>query len=170
MGAGKSSLPALQPIQTVVDMPRYMGKWFVIGVKPTYFEVGAHNAVEVYTWNQRDDCIDIDFTYNPDSFKAPAKKIPQKGFVHDKRTNAEWRVSPMWPLKLPYLIIELDSTEGTAPYEYTVIGYPSRAYVWIMARQPTMDEKLYDDICGRLKTQHHYDLDGLVKVPHSQQK
>jgi apolipoprotein D and lipocalin family protein len=71
---------------------------------------------------------------------------------------------------LPYLIIELDRSEGTHPYKYTVVGYPSRAYVWIMAREPTMDEALYKSICDRLQKDHLYDLKGMVKVEHTPPK
>ena len=134
MGASSSHLPPLMPVATKVDMARYMGTWYVIGVKPTYFEVGAVSPVEEYTWNAAEQRVDIDFSFHPHSLDNPRKTIPQKGFVHDSKTNAEWRVSPFWPLKLPYLILELDQSEGSHPYKYTVIGYPSRAYVWIMAR------------------------------------
>ena len=33
-----------------------------------------------------------------------------------------------------------------------------------------MDETLYKDICERLKSQHHYDLAGLVKPLHAPAK
>eukprot|EP00968_Pinguiococcus_pyrenoidosus_P028724 scaffold8065_cov267-Pinguiococcus_pyrenoidosus.AAC.8 len=69
--------------------------------------------------------------------------------------------SPCCLLRHSYPILELDED-----YSYTVIGFPSRAYVWIMAREPKMDEQLYEDICARLREQHGYDLEGLVKVPH----
>ena len=44
---------------------RFMGHWFVIGVKPTPFETTCSNAVEIYTRveNKNHD-IDIDFQYN----------------------------------------------------------------------------------------------------------
>jgi apolipoprotein D and lipocalin family protein len=90
MGGNSSNLTPLRPVSTVVDMARYMGTWYVIGVKPTYFEIGAVNAVEVYTLNSKQE-IDIEFTFNPKSPDAPLQKIPQKGFIHDKATNAEWR-------------------------------------------------------------------------------
>ena len=139
MGATPSHLPPLKPVSTVVDLPRFMGTWYVVGVKPTFLEVGAVNPVEVYSWNEAERRVDIDFSFNPHSRDNPKRSVPQKGFIHDTKTNAEWRVSPFWPLKLPYLIIELDQSEGSHPYKYTVIGYPSRAYVWIMARLGSSD-------------------------------
>jgi apolipoprotein D and lipocalin family protein len=31
----------------------------------------------------------------------------QKGWILDTERNTEWKVQPLWPLKLPYLIIDL---------------------------------------------------------------
>jgi hypothetical protein len=40
----------LEPIKPVahVDLPRFMGNWYVIATIPTMFEKSAHNAVETY--------------------------------------------------------------------------------------------------------------------------
>ncbi|MGK3734600.1 MAG: apolipoprotein D and lipocalin family protein [Bacillariaceae sp.] len=148
-----------------------MGTWFVIAVKPTFAETTCSNAVEKYTLldekeNNSHD-IDIDFTYNPkedpyDS-KNKVKSLPQKGWIqgNDRTTSGEWKVSPLWPIKMTYPIIELDEKE----YSYAVIGFPSRAYCWILSRQPVMDDKVYTDITTRLVENHQYDLNGLRMVP-----
>lgn len=52
-----------------VDINRFMKKWYVIAGRLTFMESGAHNAVEVYTWNNEEDRIDIDFTLIKDSFE-----------------------------------------------------------------------------------------------------
>lgn len=166
-----NSLPALAARNTELNIPAFMGKWFVIACKPTPFEIGAHNAIENYTWNEKKKRVDIDFTYNDKSFEGKSKSIKQKGFVVDG-LKTEWKVSPFWPLKLPYIVLECsnNSTLTTSKdnlYEYCVIGYPSRAYLWIMAREKQMDDTLYGEILERLQTQHLYDLDGLYTVPHS---
>ena len=52
----------------------------------------------------------------------------------------------LWPIKMPFLIIDLDEA-----YSYTVIGVPNRNYVWIMSREPFMDPTLYEKIITKLK-------------------
>ena len=49
------------------------------------------------------------------------------------------------------------------------VGYPSRAYVWVMARRPEMPRLVLDDIKKRLVTDHQYPdgLPDLVEVPQS---
>jgi lipocalin len=60
----------------------------------------------------------------------------------------------------------VDTSQGTHPYSYSVVGNPSRAYVWIMSRTPTMAPELLVDICERLTSQHGYDLSALEAVMH----
>ena len=153
--------PALETVKQV-EIPRFMGSWYVIANIPTSFEKGATNAIEKYTWNEKKDRIDIDFTFHKDSPSGELRSIPQKGFIYNSTTNAEWRVQPFWPLRLAYLILELDSE-----YQYTVIGVPSRKYVWIMARTPQLNKETYDLLVERLKTIHLYSVDELQTVQQS---
>lgn len=149
------------PLQTVqrVELNRFMGDWYVIANIPTFVEQGAHNAIERYTWNDKAQRIDVLFRFRKDRFDGPCKEMTQKGFVVNHTTNAQWRVQPFWPLKLPYLIIDL-----AEDYSYTVIGVPDRAHVWIMARTPTMAPALLERLTARLAAVG-YDIDKLQRVP-----
>merc|ERR1712224_296023 len=151
------------------DTTRFMGTWFVVGVKPTFLETTCSNAVEKYSLldEKKKHDIDIDFKYNPeeDPFAAgnKIKSLPQKGWVQgkDRQQSGDWKVSPFWPVKMDYPIIELDEKD----YSYAVIGYSNRAYCWILSRTPTMKESLYKDIEKKLVNDHQYDLEGFRKVP-----
>jgi apolipoprotein D and lipocalin family protein len=57
-----------------------------------------------------------------------------------------------------YLIVELDPE-----YHYTVIGVPSRSFVWIMSRKKKMDEVLLKEIFTRLK-EKGYDLEKFERM------
>jgi apolipoprotein D and lipocalin family protein len=159
-----SNLPALQTVASC-ETAKVMGTWFVQGVKPTMFEKTCSNAVEIYSFapEKKGHDIDIDFKYNKeDPITSPLKSLPQKGWIQGDKTNTgEWKVSPFWPVKMPYLILEVDNDK----YDWIVIGYPSRAYCWIMSRRPNFPEKTYDMLVDRLKEKHQYDLAGLRKVP-----
>ena len=159
MGSFSSKFPPMVPRQEPLDHQAFMGSWWVISCIPTYFEKGAHNSLEEYTWNEEKQRIDVKFVYNPGSFEAKKSVINQKAYLHND-AKTEWRISPFWPIKLPYIILEVDESK------YCVIGYPSRDYLWIMSREKTIDETLYNDILGRLTTIHAYDLKDLYKVPH----
>lgn len=183
--SASNKLPPLQTASNCVT-ERMMGTWFVIAVKPTAFETQNSNAVERYTWVHDDDDehkkkkshnqhdIDIDFTFNAkEPITSKVKSMPQKGWLDVpapdkedapksiKTQTGNWKVSPLWPIKLPYLILDVDPKH----YHYCVIGYPSRAYCWIMSRTPQMNDDLYQRLTTDLKEKHQYDLNGLRKVP-----
>ena len=63
--------------------------------------------------------------------------------------------------KAPFLIIDLDDD-----YSYTVIGIPSRKYVWIMARDFVLDQNIYDNIISKL-ADVGYDVSQIQKIEHN---
>jgi len=156
-GCSSKKLPPLQMVKKV-DLPKFMGDWWVIANIPTLVEKNCFNALEQYELRPDGD-IDIRFSCYKDSFEGKKKNYQFLGIIKDKESSAEWRVQPFWPIKLPYLVIDL------APdYSYTVIGYPSRNYLWILAREKKLPDSIYEEILARLKAQH-YDLSKIQKVP-----
>lgn len=170
IGSSGGKLPPLE-VAASCDTAKFMGAWFVIGVKPTMFEKTCSNAVEKYTWISSSNTnkhaghdIAIDFQYNKDvTPESPLKSLPQKGWIegNDKSNSSTWKVSPFWPIKMPYLILEVDDQ----CQDYTVIGFPSREYCWIMARKPQMPEATYNKLTKLLEEKHLYNLEGLRRVP-----
>lgn len=166
--SSSSALPALTTVATC-DTTRFMGTWFVVGVKPTPLETTCSNAVEKYTLLDEGSShdIDIDFKYNvkedPLDVKNKVKSLPQKGWIQgtNRLMSGDWKVSPFWPVKMTYPIIELDEKD----YSYAVVGYPSRSYCWILSRTPVMEETVYKGIEKKLVDDHQYDLQGFRKVP-----
>ena len=150
----------LEKLETVeyVDLERFMGDWYVIANIPTFIEKGAVNAIESYKLDSRGR-VKTTFTFKKDSPDCPQKTYNPTGFIYDKKTNAEWRMQFLWPFKSPFLIIDLDEE-----YSYTVIGIPSRKYVWIMARDHKMPDGLYNNIISKLKNVG-YDTSLIKKVP-----
>lgn len=160
IGSGGVGPNADVPLRTVeaVDLDRFAGRWYVIESMPTSQEEGAHDAVEIYTM-EGEGRIDIQFTFREGSFDGPLRSIPQRGRVHDETTNAEWRVSPLWPIWLDYLILDLGPD-----YEYTVVGHPSKKYVWIMSREPALEAETLAEIRQRL-ADAGYDVSRIQPVP-----
>ena len=152
-------MPELKTVD-YVDLDRFMGKWYVIANIPTFLEKGAHNAVEVYERNP-DGTIDTTFTYRDGSFDGELKEYNPKGFIRDEKTNAEWGMRFIWPIKADYRIVYL-----TEDYSQTVIGRNKRDYVWVMARTPEIPDSDYAAIVGRLADMG-YDTSKLEKVPQS---
>ena len=163
---GGSSSRTLDTVPRV-DVPKLMGAWFVIATMPTPFEKGAHNAIETYTMGKGPHCVDVAFEYNKNAFDGKITSIPQRGSSWVSDNPAGWKVSPFWPLKMPYLVIDQSPEPLDDDNSWFVVGYPSRSYCWVMARRPEMDEKTYDGIASRLVETHGYPpgLPSMVKIP-----
>lgn len=146
------------PTVPYVDLERFIGDWYVVGGLLTSFEKGAHHAIESYRLDDKGR-IQTTFTFRKGGFDGPLKKFTPVGFVHDKKTNAEWRMQFIWPFRAPFLIIYLDEE-----YQATAIATDSKKYLWIMSRTPQMAERHYDAII-QLATELGFAVDQIVKVP-----
>lgn len=155
---GVSPQKVTVPVVASVDLPRFMGPWYVIGVIPTFIEKDIYNAIESYELAS-DGTIKTTFTFNKGAFDGPAKQMEPKGFVIPGTNNAIWGMQFVWPIKAEYVISHVD-----ANYTETIIARSARDYVWIMARTPTMDDARYAELVKKVADMG-YDVSKLVKVP-----
>ncbi len=160
----QSTLPkpaASEPLRALdrrVELERFMGDWYVIAHIPTFIEKDAFNAVERYEM-AGDGSIATTFTFNRGGFDGPLKTYHPRGFVHNRATNAEWRMQFIWPFKAAYLITYLDDR-----YETTIVGVPNRSYAWIMARTKTIPDAQFARL-ERVLADSGHDLTKLRRVP-----
>ena len=141
-----------------VDIPRFMGDWYVIAVIPTVIETQAYNAVENYKLDS-DGTIATTFTYHKGAFDGPLKAYHPRGFVNKESGNGLWGMQFIWPLKADFRIAYLDDH-----YQRTIVARNARDYVWIMARTPQISEENYQEMVGFVKNLG-YDMTKLRKVP-----
>ncbi len=161
LGAGCMSTGApTVPVVSAVDLPRFMGSWYVIASIPSYVERDAYDAVESYELKP-DGRIQTTFRYRNGSFEAPLKTMRPVGTVVPGTGNAVWGMQFIWPIKAEYVISYLDPG-----YAETIIARSKRDYAWIMARTPEIPEAAYAADVERLKAMG-YDLSKLRKVPQS---
>lgn len=144
-----------------LDLQRFMGDWWVIAGRTTIFEKGAHNSLEHYDWNEEKQRIDVTFTFNKGAVDGPKKTITQKAWVHNQESKSHWKVQPLWPLKLDYIILDVDPE-----YQWTAVGVPNQKYLWIMSRSKTLDETIYKNIIRSLDDKG-YDVKAVEIIEHS---
>lgn len=152
-----SSLLPITPVAHV-DLPRFMGTWYVIATIPTRFEKNAYNAVETYNL-QPDGNIYTAFRFHNGSYDNPVKAIHSIGFVKAGSGNAVWGVQVFWPIKAQYIVAYLKDD-----YSQTIVARDARDYTWIMARTPTIPQADYDALIARVR-QLGYSLEDVRKVP-----
>ena len=148
------------PLKTVdhVDLPRFMGAWYVIGTIPWIVEKGNVGTMDIYRM-RADGRIDITYAFHKKELSAKRQEMHALGTVVDTKSNARWGVQFIWPFQAPYLVINL-----AQDYSTTIIGYPSRDLIWIMARTPTLSESTYQSLLQNAADQG-YDTNRIFKVP-----
>jgi apolipoprotein D and lipocalin family protein len=149
--------PPLQPV-SFVNIPRFMGDWWVIAHIPYFLERDTFDTKDTYRLRE-DGRIDNIFTFRKGSHEAPEKTWKGLAWVVDTKSNAEWRVQFLWPIALPYYVLYLDPD-----YRFMAVGHPSRDYGWIMARDKTMSDADYAEVLRALEAQG-YDASRFRKVP-----
>ncbi|NIJ83021.1 lipocalin [Xanthomonas arboricola] len=94
---------AALPRADTVDVPRFMGDWYVIAHIPTRPERKAYDAVERYALRP-DGRIQTTFTFRKGSFQAPLKSMHPVGQVAKEGNGALWSMQFLWPFKAEYVI------------------------------------------------------------------
>ena len=116
-----------------VDLQRYLGKWYEIASYPAWFQKDCTGSTADYSLLP-DGKIEVINRCRKDSLDGPLKESKGKAEVVDTATNAKLKVWFFWPFKGNYWIIDLDPD-----YQWAVVGEPSRKYLWILSRTPTME-------------------------------
>lgn len=155
-----SNPPSLPPLKTVtqVDLPRFVGDWYVIASIPTFIETDAYNAIESYRLDS-DGSIDVTFTFRDGGYDGKLKRYQPRAYIADDPSGAVWRMQFIWPFTADYRITYL-STD----YTQTIISRVKRDYVWIMSRTPTLPIQEYEALLSRVAAQG-YDRNKVRKVP-----
>lgn len=155
-----ASCASKPPLQTVpqVDLPRFMGDWYVIAHIPYFLEKGKVGTLDRYALRP-DGRIQNSYLFRRDTLDAPLEEWRGVAWVKDTTTNAEWRVRFVWPFAAKYFIVDLDPD-----YQWAVIAHPSRKLAWILARDTVMDDATYAGLLKNLEKQG-YDPARLAKVP-----
>ncbi|KAG8466957.1 hypothetical protein KFE25_008336 [Diacronema lutheri] len=158
-------LEPLKAMDKKIELGKFMGSWYVLAHIPVFVEKNAWNAVETYKWDAANKRFGVHYKFNEAKADGKVSESEQRGYIHNYDTFTDLRVSPKLPLfgytplRLPYLICHLSDD-----YQTTIVGYPSRSYLWIMARTPTLPDAEYAKLIDKTK-QMGYDPAQIRKVP-----
>ena len=151
---------AMPPLTTnaVVDLDRYMGRWWVIANIPYFAEKGKLATADIYDLRP-DGRIGNVYAYRK-AFDKPEKTMNGVATVVPGTHNAQWKIAFFGGLvKADYLILEV------APdYSWALIGHPKRKMAWIFARDQAMDDAKYQQLRAKFSA-YGYDPAKLQRVP-----
>ncbi len=146
-----------------VDLPKYMGRWYVIANIPYFGEKGYVGGQA--EWKLRDDGrIDDAYIGRKGGFDEPETRREFVDSVVPDTGNAKWRVRLFWPIYVTQLTLYVDPM-----YQYTILGYPDKSLGWIFSRTPFMPEAKYQEMLTRLE-QQGYDIARFRRVPQQREQ
>ena len=145
--AGCATRPPLATVPSV-DLKRYEGRWFEIAKYPNWFQRAcASDTTAQYTGlpdgtiQVVNRCKQTDGKFR--EAKAVATVVPGSG-------NAKLEVRfGKSPISGDYWIIGLDEKN----YSWALVGHPWRQFLWILARQPHMDNATFERIVALAESQ-----------------
>jgi apolipoprotein D and lipocalin family protein len=144
--SGNSSTPPLRTVD-YVDLRRYLGAWYEISRYPNYFERGCVATMASYSLMRTGE-IRVVNRCRIGSLDGEEVCVMGRARVATPVSNAKLAVSFFGPFWGAYWIIDLADD-----YTWAVVGHPSRRYLWVLSRSPTLPEDVYAGILERLEAQ-----------------
>ncbi len=140
-----------------VDFNLYAGTWHEIARLPNRFQRDCTGEVTA-TYELRPDgkiavlnrCLGRDGRLK--TARGTARLADPKG------SKAKLKVSFFWPFSGDYWILGLDTD-----YRWALVGGPKRNYLWILSREPRMDEQTYAQIV-ELARRQGFDTSRLIRA------
>lgn len=138
------------PTVASIELQRYTGQWFEIARLPMWFERNCIGDISA-TYSLRDDqrinvrnrCRTKDGVISA----TGVAEVPDPTYPGQLRV----RFAPAWLSWLPlvwgdYWILELDPQ-----YRWVMVGAPSRDYLWILSRTPSLEQPQIDALKQKAK-------------------
>ena len=141
-----------------VDLPKYMGRWWVIANIPYFAENGKVATADVYALKPNGR-IDNVFAYRK-AFDQPEQKMQAEARVYPGTNNTHWQVRFWGGLIRAQLVI----LEVSPDYQWAIIGNPDRSLAWGFARNPVMDDAQLKTLSDKFR-KYGYDPAKLKRVP-----
>ncbi|MBN2132779.1 MAG: lipocalin family protein [Sedimentisphaerales bacterium] len=141
--AGCVSVPdGIEPVRDF-DVQRYLGTWYEIARLDHSFERGLSNVSATYTRRDtgRIDVLNRGF----DERSGKWKEARGRAYLVGDPTTAHLKVSFFRPFYGSYVVIALEPDD----YAYAMVCGASRSYLWILAREKTLDRSVRDDLVAR---------------------
>ena len=147
-----------------VDIQKYAGKWYEIAHLPMYFQRKCVSNISAqYTVNADQTMVVLNSCRieNGEMISSEGVAYPQN------QGNSKLKVSFLPPglrwipfTRGHYWVLRVDQE-----YKVALVGGPSTKYLWILSREPQLDEAIYKSYLETAKY-YGYDITKLIKLSH----
>ena len=157
---GCTGLPGnVAPIQNF-ELNRYLGTWYEIARLDHSFERGLTDVSAVYSIATNGTIQVVNRGYSPQKGEwKTAEGVAKFVQSHDV---GHLKVSFFGPFYGSYIILEMDRTA----YQYALVCGPNKDYLWVLARQPTLDKHVLLELTAQAKAMG-FPTEDLIIVDHT---
>ena len=123
----------VEPV-TDFELDRYLGKWYEIARLDHSFERGLSRVTAEYSLRDDGGVRVVNRGY--DAAKGEWDEAVGKAYFTGEADVGQLKVSFFGPFYGGYNVIDLDREN----YRFSLVAGPNRDYLWILAREPGIDE------------------------------
>lgn len=150
-----------------VDMLRYIGTWYEIARLPNRFqEKCAGDVTATYSILDNGEIMVVNRCRQENGEITEAEGRARRASDEGPNTKLKVRFAPAFLSLLPFVWGDYWIIDLAPDYSYAVVSEPERKYLWILARSQEMDEELFGEILGRVRSQG-YDITSLIRTKHT---
>jgi apolipoprotein D and lipocalin family protein len=142
-----------------VDLSRFQGQWYEIAKLPRTTQADCYNTSAYYTLFSDGSMALINQCFLG-SASGPLKSVTMGAQAPDPSTPAKLAVD-VGGFYGDYWILEVGPS-----YDYAVVGHPSREYLWILSRTPTLADSTMSGVISRMQAED-FDTSALQYTPQS---
>jgi len=150
----------VKPVENF-QLGKYLGKWYEIARLDHSFERGLTKVTANYSSREDGGVQVINQGYSASEDKW--KKAEGKAYFVDRSDQGYLKVSFFGPFYGSYIVFELDHEN----YQYALVCGPDKSYLWILARNPELDEKTKENLIAKAKALG-FDTSKLIRVRHDE--
>lgn len=157
--AGCTGAPqGVQPVAGF-ELQRYLGTWYEIARLDHSFERGLTRITAAYSLRNDGGIQVVNRGY--DAARGKWREAVGKAYFTGPADVGQLKVSFFGPFYGGYNIIALDRDH----YEWVMICGPSRSYLWILSRQPTLSPDVLRHLVA-IAAADGFDTDKLIYAGH----
>lgn len=146
-----------------VDLQRYMGTWHEVARLPNRFQERCAGDVTATYTLRSDGTITVLNRCRKDNGKfTEVQGRARLAETDGPASRLEVRFAPRWLGWLPFVWAEYWIIHLDEEYRHAIVGGPSRKYLWILARYPSVDPATLQSLVV-VAASHGYDTEQLVR-------
>lgn len=148
----------VRPVQNF-ELDRYLGTWHEIARLDHSFERGLTNVTANYSLRDDGGVRVINRGYSP--AEGEWDQAEGRAYFVESADQGFLKVSFFGPFYGSYIVFELEQEN----YQYAFISGPNTSYLWLLAREPRVDDAVLERFRTRA-TELGFDLSELILVEH----